>query len=171
MLIWSNYPSVFKWWWAVSNKQSFSCGQINLWLGLWWFFFFSEDALGWKLSAHVWLVFPSEKLGPKWQMEDLQSVSLPWKVISKGARPQQDWGSQVLLLHVTASLAGKQRKRPETPKTWIFLIFLLGWKTFGFGKESDRCGLHYAEKNCITPKSLMISEFNVSLEHYYILLS
>ena len=55
------------------------------------------------------VVFLSEKLGSRWQMEDLQSISLPWEIISEGAHPQQDWGCKVVLLHVTASLVGKQR--------------------------------------------------------------
>lgn len=113
-------------WWAM---KSFFMAKVVHGLGS----AFSEDDLGWNLSSCVCLLL--DQLGPKWQMEDLQSVSLPWKVISKGAQSQQSWGCRVVLLHATALLVGKQRKGLDFQKDQNFLDFfsplkekLLFWK-------------------------------------------
>lgn len=116
--IWSNDPSALKWgeWWAINNH--FLWPVVNG-LGS----AFSEGDLGWSLSSCVWLLLLLEQLGPKWQMEDLQSKSLPWKVTSKGAHPQQDWGCRVVLLHAAALFVGKQRKGLDFQKYLDFLDF------------------------------------------------
>lgn len=129
-------------WWAI---KSFFMAKVFHGLGS----AFSEDDLGWNLSSCVCLLL--DQLGPKWQMEDLQSVSLPWKEISKGAQSQQGWECRAVLLHATALLVGKQRKGLDFQKDQNFLdfFFLLWKKNFCFGKRSDRCGLYYAEKNVL----------------------
>lgn len=102
-------------------------------------------------------------------MENLQSML--WKVISKGAHPQQDQGCKVVLLRVTASLVGKQRKRPETTKTFVIFFSYFERKTFVLERDQTDVASTMQKKTCITQKSLMISSFKVALEHYYILLT
>lgn len=86
-------------------------------------------------------------------MEDLQSMSLSWKVIPKGAQPQQNWGCKLVLLHVTASLLGKQRKRPKTKKTWIFWCFFFFYferKTFVLERDQIDVASTVQKKLCNT---------------------
>lgn len=158
---------VSKGWGMVGNKLSFFVAKVVHGLGS----TFSKGDLGWNLSSCVCLLFLLDQLGPKWQMGDLPSVSLPWKVTSKGAHSQQGWGCRVVLLHATASFGWKTEKRPGFSKrlgfSWFF--FLLWKKDFYFGTRSGRCGLYYAEKKCVTCKSLIIPSFLLKI--HYILLS
>lgn len=117
MCIWSDDPSVSRLGrvWAINSF--FFCGQSSSWLGL------CLSRRWYELKSFVCLLLLLEQLCPRWQMENLQSKSLPWKATSEGAQPQLTGGAGLCCSMLQPHWLQNREKAWIFKNIWICLVF------------------------------------------------